>query len=217
MKAFKTFIASAIAGALILSMATSAFAMTVNSVNTDSVVSVSGASNVEGERTVLVVSKNSWNGSVLLDGATIVYINQVDYAELGDTLAAMAGKDLVHGDYTVLVGNEEGTVDAQTFTALKVERLADGESADGETPVSWNVTMSSALLAEALAEEAVVARFYDAEDGYIDGTEKAIWAEDGLDISGSGEFTFTAETTVSDEFVADTQLQISAGTVSHKN
>lgn len=213
MKAFKTFIASAIAGVMILSMATSAFAMTVDSVNTDSVISVSGASNVAGERTVLVVASGNWNGTTLLDSPTIMYINQVDNADLADTLAEMAGKNLVHGDYAVLVGDENGTVDSQRFTALKVVANEAGESVEGETPVSWDVTMNSNLL----VKDAVVAKFYDKEDGYLDGTAKTIFWDDDFEVTGSGDFTFTVETVVSDEFVADTQLQISAGTVSHKN
>ena len=214
MKAFKTFIAIAIACAMILSMATSAFAAVT--VNTDSVVSADAVESVAGERTVLVVNKAAWTGTALLDNATIMYINQVDDADLDETLLAMAGKNLTHGDYTVLVGNENGTVDAQNFTAIKVVANEPGESVEGERAVSWEVTMNAGLVASIAAGD-VTAKFYDnANKAYLEGETVLAWDE-GVSFTGGGDFTFTAETTVSDDFVADTQLEISAGTVSDKN
>ncbi len=223
MKAFKTFIASAIAGAMILSMATSAFAMTVDSVGTDSKVSVSGASDVGGERTVLVVNKSAWVNNKLASNPTIMYINQVDNGSLGATLAEIAGKDLIHGDYVVLVGSEEGTVDSQEFTAIKVVANAAtdaydeaGELIEGVKACSWEVTMNASF-AESITNGDVKAKFYDTtNDVYLKGETTLEWDE-GVSFSGSGVFTITAETTVSDQYVADTQLEISAGTVSNRN
>lgn len=217
MKAFKTFIAIAIACAMILSMATSAFAAVT--VDTNSVVSATEVTeSVTGERTVLVVNKEAWTGSVLLDNATIMYINQVDDADLDETLLAMAGKNLTHGDYTVLVGNENGTVDAQEFTAIKVvANNNQGEAVGGVAAVSWDVTMNSSLVSE-IAAGNVKAKFYATElEEYVGDETVLSWGDANLTFTGSGDFTFTAETTVGVDYVGSTQLEISAGTVSNKN
>lgn len=211
MKAFKTFIASAVAGVMALSFATSAFAaLNVGTVDSTSKVSASGASSVAGQRTVLVVAKGSWNAvtNKLIDNPVIVYINQVDNADLSNTLAAMAGKNLTLGDYVVLVGNENGTIESDNFTAIKV--VANQE--DG-TNLSWEVTMNSNLL----QANGVVAKFYDKTSSEAVGDPTTLWWEDGV-ITGDGDFTFTAETTVSsDDYAGNTGLEISAGTVSGKN
>lgn len=216
MKAFKTFIAIAIACAMILSMATSAFAAVT--VNTDSVVSADAVESVAGERTVLVVNKAAWTGTALLDNAAIMYINQVADADLAQTLTAMAGKNLVHGDYTVLVGNENGTVDAQEFTAIKVvANNNQGEAVGGVAAVSWDVTMNSSLVSE-IAAGNVKAKFYATElEEYVGDETVLSWGDANLTFTGSGDFTFTAETTVGVDYVGSTQLEISAGTVSNKN
>lgn len=211
MKAFKTFIASAVAGVMALSFATSAFAaLNVGTVDSTSKVSASGASSVAGQRTVLVVAKGSWNAvtNKLIDNPVIVYINQVDNADLSNTLAEMAGKNLTLGDYVVLVGNENGTIESDNFTAIKV--VANQE--DG-TNLSWEVTMNSNLL----QANGVVAKFYDKTSSEAVGDPTTLWWEDGV-ITGDGDFTFTAETTVSsDGYAGNTGLEISAGTVSGKN
>lgn len=211
MKAFKTFIASAVAGVMALSFATSAFAaLNVGTVDSTSKVSASGASSVAGQRTVLVVTKGSWNAvtNKLIDNPVIVYINQVDNADLSDTLVAMAGKNLTLGDYVVLVGNENGTIESDNFTAIKVV----ANQADG-TNLSWEVTMNSNLL----QANGVVAKFYDKTSSEAVGDPTTLWWDDGV-ITGDGDFTFTAETTVSsDDYAGNTGLEISAGTVSGKN
>lgn len=214
MKAFKTFIASAIAGVMVLSMATSAFAadLTVDSVNKDSVISVSGASAGEGQRTVLVVSKASWRTSGLVDDPEIVYIDQVNGKDaLDEALEAMAGLDLTHGEYVVLVGSENGSIDKGAFFAIMV-----GEPTVDGTNLSWEVTMNSDLLKVG----DVKAKFYDKNgSGWVSEVTTLTWGEDvASEITGSGEFTFTAETTVSeDTYAGITGLEISAGTVSGKN
>ena len=213
MKAFKTFIASAIACALILSMATSAFAAVT--VGTDSVVSADAVESVTGERTVLVVNKEAWTGSALLDNATIMYINQVDDADLADTIAAMAGKNLIHGDYTVLVGNENGTVAAQNFTAIKVV-ANEPVAGETETAVSWEVTMNAGLVASIAAGD-VKAKFYATDLSDYVGDETVLSWGDDVEYTGDGDFTFTAETSVGNDYVETTQLEVSAGSVSNKN
>ncbi len=222
MKAFKTFIASAIAGVMVLSMATSAFAaLEVTAVDSTSKVSASGASSVvDSERTVLVVNKTAWNEatSTLSDGATIVYINQVANDELDAALADMAGKDLIHGDYVVLVGSNKGTVESDTFTAIKVEANEDGEAVDGEVAVSWNVTMNNKLVSE-IVNGNVKAKFYATDLLNYVGEEKVLsWGDEAITFTGEGDFTFTAETVVTEGYGYEetTQLEISAGTVSHK-
>lgn len=213
MKAFKTFIASAIAGVMVLSMATSAFAAVT--VNTNSVVSATDVESVAGERTVLVVTKGSWTGTALVADPEIVYINQVANGQLEDTLRAMAGKNLIHGDYRVLVGNENGTVDAQEFTAIKVVANVP-VAGEKETAVSWDVTMNAGLVASIAAGD-VKAKFYDTENSvYLEGETVLDWAEN-VSFSGDGDFTFTAETKVGNDYVETTQLDISAGSVSNKN
>lgn len=213
MKAFKTFIASAIACALILSMATSAFAAVT--VDTKSVVSADAVESVAGERTVLVVNKEAWTGSALLDNATIMYINQVADADLTSVLGAMAGKNLTHGDYTVLVGNENGTVDAQNFTAIKVV-ANEPVAGETETAVSWEVTMNAGLVASIAAGD-VKAKFYATDLSEYVGDETVLSWGDAVEYTGNGDFTFTAETAVGNDYVETTQLEVSAGSVSNKN
>lgn len=212
MKAFKTFIACAIAAIMVLSMATSAFAaLAVDSVNSQSTVSASGAESVDGQRTVLVVTQPSWTGTALVANPEIVYINQVANADLGTTLDAMAGKNLTDGEYVVLVGSTTGAVESADFTAIVVKANA----ADGLN-LSWDVTMNSALL----TENGVVAQFYDKDTSEDVGEATTLtWEADvASEITGGGDFTFTAETSVSSEdYVGNTGLEISAGTVSGKN
>lgn len=225
MKAFKTFIASAIAGVMVLSMATSAFAAVT--VDTNSVVSATDVESVNGQRTVLVVTESSWSeASGLVANPEILYINQVDNGILETTLEAMAGKDLTHGDYRVLVGNENGTVAAQNFTAIKVAKVEDPDALRGETildveagetAVYWNVTMNSGLVKEIVAGN-VKAKFYATDLLDYVGEETVLeWENAEVTFTGSGDFTFTAETVVSEDYVETTQLEVSAGSVSNKN
>ncbi len=212
MKAFRTFIAIAIVGIMALSMATSAFAAVgVTEVAGDSTVTAEGATDVEGTRTVLVATKSSWAEGALVDNPSIVYINEVGNDDLAGELAAMAGKNLTEGDYVVLVGNENGTApDAANFTAIKVVANA----VDGVN-LSWEVTVNNTLF-----DDNLIAKFYDITDPeYEDEGTTLTWGADVEgEITGAGDFTFTAEAEVSEvDYADDIELEISNGSVSGRN
>ena len=89
-----------------------------DTVKTDGKISISGVTADKSQYTLLVVQGTTAEGATEVTyDATEATIKQIDQNDAGVAFTeAVVGTDLADGDYKVMVGNNDGTVDTGYFT-----------------------------------------------------------------------------------------------------